>query len=236
MIFFSLLAYRILKRKKQRLNIIFSLFFISNIISSITNMVYALILDSTVVLFLNFLTNFFVIFGPIFLLIVNLTILESTIIFSVKRQNRYILFYGCLVFFGMLLLILLGLRFDDPNAPFFGLRIIGGRPKFGLIFFIYVVSIITGFAFIPIIRTSLKIYFSFETIALKKKWLYYFIGFLGSAIILYLIFTNNLVENETFRLVLSVYGISFILWVSLMYYGIGFKLKQQETTPNLYVY
>lgn len=226
MIFFLLLAYRILKRKKQRLNIIFSLFFISNIISSITNMVYALILDSTVVLSLNFLTNFFVIFGPVFILIVNFTILESTIIFSVKRQNRYIFLYGCLVFFGMLLLILLGLSFDNPNAPFLGLRIIGGRPKWGLIFFVYVVSIITGFAFVPIIRTSLKIYFSFENKALKKKWLYYFIGSLGSIILLYLIFTNNLVGNEIFRLVLSVYAISFLLWVSLMYYGIGFKLKQ----------
>jgi hypothetical protein len=81
-------------------------------------------------------------------------------------------------------------------------------------------SIITGFAFIPIIRTSLKVYFNLETKVVKRKWFYYFIGSLGSIVLLCLVFTNNLADNETFRMVLSVYAISFILWVSLMYYGI----------------
>jgi hypothetical protein len=126
----------------------------------------------------------------------------------------------------MLLLIVLGLIFDDPSTPFLGVGIIGGRPKWGSLFYIYVISIITGFAVIPIVRTSLKIYVSFETKTLKKKWLYYFIGSLGSFSLAYLVFTNNLLDNDVFRLVFGVYAISVIIWVSLMYYGIGFKLKQ----------
>ncbi len=224
LIFFSSLAFQILKRRRQRLNIIFSGFFISVIISNILNMIYGAMSDHTVILILNFFANFFSCFSGIFILIVNMIILESTIIFPVKRQNRYILRYGILLFFGILILVLLGVLLKKPDK--IGVEITDkGAPKFSPIFFIYIISIITFFAVIPIIRTSLKIYISFETRALKKKWLYYFIGTLGAFSILYLIFIGNLLDNETFKLIISIYGISVIIWVSLMYYGFGIKIK-----------
>ncbi len=225
-IFFSLLVYRILQRKRQRINVIFSFFFISTIIGLIFNMIYAPldpIQFNSLIKFLNFLANFFVFLGPIFMVIVNFIILESTLIFSVKRQNRYIYTYGFMIFFGMLILLLI----PDPLS-ILGVTITGeGRPEWGIVFFIYLVSMLTGFAVIPIFRTSVKIYRNLETKELKKKWSYYVIGSLGVFSWGYLIFATNYFGHafETLRTISSLYGISIVLWVLLMYYGIGFKLK-----------
>ncbi|MFX1258812.1 MAG: hypothetical protein ACFFAN_13205 [Promethearchaeota archaeon] len=225
-IFFSLLAYRILKRKKQRLNVIFSLFFICVIMGLIFNMIYAPldpIQHEPIIKILNFFANFFIFFAPIFMVIVNFIILESTLIFSVKRQNRYIFLYGFLIFFGMLILILI----PDP-LNILGVKITAeGRPEWGIVFFIYMVSIITGLTLIPIVRTSLKIYNNLKTNALKKKWVYYFIGSLGVFSWGYLIFLTNFMGHffDILRLISSIYGISIVIWVYFMYYGIGFKLK-----------
>lgn len=235
MIYFSLLAYRILKRRRQRLNLIFSGFFICTTIGFILNMIYAAIppappqINETIILVLHFLTNFFVIFAPIFILIVHMVILESTIIYSVKRQNSYILLYGIILFFAMLTLVLLGIRFDDPSNPIIGIDLTpkeGTVPQWGLIFVICIISILSAFVIIPIIRTSLKIYTSFETKALKKKWFYYLIGSLGLIFMFYFMLIDNLYLGDVFRTITLILGVSVIVWGYLMYYGIGFKLRQ----------
>ncbi len=196
-------------------------------------MIYAVISPEykEIVIFLHFLSMFFVCFGLIFILIVNLIILESTVIFSVKRQNTYIFIYGIILFFGMLILIIV----PDP------LEIIGveltptGRPGWKPIFFIYVISVITGFAIIPIVFTSFKIYYSFETKVLKKKWFYYLIGSLGLIVfVFYPVLILNLLTGiipyyiflDIIRNTVSILGISVIIWVLMMYYGIGSKLKK----------
>ena len=215
-LYFSLIAFQILRRKRQRLNIVLSGFFISIIIANLLNMIYVVISDNATVLVLNFLTNFLLCFGPVFIFMVNMIILESTLIFSVKRQNRYILGYGIIAFLGMLIILIFfeGVNFDM------------GYPVWEPLFFWYVVLVSTCFAVFPFFYTALKIYFSFQTKALKKKWFYYIIGSLGVFSIGYMAFINNLLANQTFRLILSVYGISVIIWGYLIYYGIGFKLKQ----------
>ena len=218
MIYFTLITLQILRRKRQRLNIIFSFFFITIIIANILNMVYATMTNETIILILNFFTNFFLCFGPIFILVVNMLILESTIIFSVKRQNRYILYYGLLLLLGMAIFYIFGEV--SVTSEF--------RPKFSPIFLIFILIITAALVVIPIISTSLKIFFSFEMKALKRKWIFYVIGFLGSISIAYLVFINNYLDNDGFRLLVAIYSISVILWGYLMYYGIGFKLKKQE--------
>ncbi|KKN62079.1 hypothetical protein LCGC14_0515740 [marine sediment metagenome] len=218
MFYFSLIAFKVLKRNKQRLNIIFSAFFISTIMAAILNMIYAALTDTTIILILNYFTNFFTCFGAIFLLVVNIVILESTIIFPVKKQNRYIVLYGLLLLIGMLPFYLL--------KRGWGVWIENNYPRFSPIFLIFVISFASSFVGIPIISTSLKIYTRFETKALKKKWRYHFIGTLGVFSIPYLIWINNYVFSPDFRLIVGIYGISAIFWGYLMYYGIGFKLKE----------
>ena len=217
-VYFTLITLQVLRRKRQRLNVIFSFFFITIIIANILNMIYATMTNETIILIFNFFTNFFLCFGPIFILVVNMLILESTIIFSVKRQNRYILYYGLLLLLGMAIFYIFG--GVSVTSEF--------RPKFSLIFLIFILIITAALVVIPIISTSLKIFFSFEMKALKRKWIFYVIGFLGSISIAYLFFVNNYLDNANFRLLIAIYSISVILWGYLMYYGIGFKLKKQE--------
>ncbi|MHA1931297.1 MAG: hypothetical protein ACW96X_02090 [Promethearchaeota archaeon] len=228
-IYFLSITYQILKRRRQRLNLIFACFFICTIIGNVLNIIYFLMTNENVILIFNFLTNFFFLLGPIFILTVNRIILESTIIYPVKRQNLYILLYGVVLLLGMLILVLLGLVFDPswPSKPILGLTINPNTraPVWGLVFLIYVISFSAALVVIPIIRTSLKIYASFETKELKKKWRYYFIGSLGAFSIFYLIIIANWLDNINFKNIVSFYGISVLLWVSFMYYGIGFKLK-----------
>jgi len=182
--YFLLITYQILKRRRQRLNIIFAGFFISTIIGNALNIIYFSMTIKDTILALNFLTNFFFVLGPIFILTVNRIILESTIIFSVRRQNIYILFYGLFLFLGMLILILLGLIFDPlwPNKPLLGLTINPDThaPVRGLFFLIYVITFSAVFVVIPIFRTSLKIFKSFETRVLKKKMDLLFYRIIGS--------------------------------------------------------
>lgn len=217
-VYFTLITLQILKRKRQRLNVIFSFFFITIIIANILNMIYATMTNEVIILIFNFFTNFFLCFGPIFILVVNMLILESTIIFSVKRQNRYILYYGLLLLLGMAIFYIFG-EVSVTNEF---------RPKFSPIFLIFILIITAALVVIPIIYTSMKIYFSFETKALKRKWIFYVIGFIGSISIAYLFFVNNYLDNANFRLLIAIYSISVIFWGYLMYYGIGFKLKKQE--------
>ncbi len=231
MFYFAALSYQILKRRRQRINLIFCGFFISMIIGFIFNMSYAVISPEyeEIIIFLHFLSWFFVYFGTVFILIVHMIILESTIIYSIKRQNKYILLYGLLLFIGMLIQILI-------PSPLIGIELThSGRPGWTLIFFIYVILITSGFSIIPIIITSFKIYHRFETDVLKKKWSYYLIGSLGLiSFNLYPIQILNLLtgivpENEVLdiiRLIFVISGVSVIIWVSLMYYGIGSKLKE----------
>ncbi|MFX0022116.1 MAG: hypothetical protein ACFE9S_07300 [Candidatus Hermodarchaeota archaeon] len=229
---FSIIAFQILRRKRQRFHFITSGFYISLSIGFVLNLIYAAISiaisNVLAILILNFLTNFFIFFGVVFLFIVNMIILESTLIYSIKRQNRYIMMYGILLFAGMLILVLIGLIFDSPTHPFLGVQIINNAPQWGLIFFIYIVLMVTGFCIVPITYTNFKIYFRLETKALKRKWVAHLVGFLGLSVDFYLIIIYNLLDPVAFSTIRSIISISFIsvvLWGYLMYRGIGIKLR-----------
>jgi len=122
--------------------------------------------------------------------------------------------------------------------PFFGVQIYSsGYPGWEPIFFIYLFVTVTCFAIIPIFYTSFKIHNRFENKNLKKKWYYYIIGSLGLVIfILYPILILNLLTPimeethllDTLRLIVTIISLTVFLWGYLMYYGIGFKLKQEE--------
>jgi hypothetical protein len=147
-------------------------------------------------------------------------ILESTIVFSHKRQNRYITLYGAVSFSGMLILLLL---FD-------GVSYHKGYPTWNLFFFIYVVFISAVFAVYPFLRTSVKIYLKFETKELKRKWFYYLIGSVGVISVGYMAFVNLVLDNPIFRLVFIIYGPTNMFWGYLIYHGIGIKLRDDDSS------
>ena len=227
----SIIAYKVLVRKRQRLNLITSGFYISLSIGFFLNMIYAIIPNHTIVVIFHFLTVFFLFFSAVFLLIANMVILESSLIYSVKRQNRYILYYGIILFAGMLLLIILGSNLDQEGTPFYGVQLIPYNgvyiPQWGPIFFAYMVSVMSIFTLIPINYTNFKIYFRFETKALKRKWFFYLFGFLGLTAVLYLSSIYNLLKPENpIRFIITLLLSSVIIWGYMMYYGIGIELKK----------
>jgi hypothetical protein len=132
----------------------------------------------------------------------------------------------------MLILILLPDPFDIFGVDITTSGRIGWKP----VFFVYLILVISGFTIFPVIYTSFKIYFRFETKALKKKWLFYLIGSLGLVLCnLYPVYILNLLtyilpeENLyliSLRSILSILALSVIIWALFMYYGIGFKLKK----------
>ncbi|MFX0005915.1 MAG: hypothetical protein ACFFA7_04715 [Promethearchaeota archaeon] len=225
---FFIIAFQILRRKRQRFHFITSGFYISLSIGFVLNLIYAAINNTVAILILNFLTNFFIFFGVVFLFIVNMIILESALIYSIKRQNRYIILYGSLLFIGMLFLVIMSYIIPDYE-PFFGILInVNGIPQWGAIFFTYILLMVTGFCIVPIIYTNFKIYFRLETKALKRKWIAHLVGFLGLSVDFYLIIIYNLLDPDIFSTIRSIISISFIsvvLWGYLMYRGIGIRLR-----------
>ncbi|MFX1275573.1 MAG: hypothetical protein ACFFBP_04025 [Promethearchaeota archaeon] len=222
-VFFLYLAYKILKRSKQRISKIFSALYISTAFGNIINMFYApleVLYFELLIIVLHVLTLFFIFFGIIFILVSNLIILSSTTAFTATKQNLIIIFYGILLGCMALFIPLNGI---SVNREF----ISEGYPIWTWFFFLYVVCVVTGIGVIPILYTSFKIYRNFTNEMLKKKWLYYIIGVIGLLILLYGIMIANLLNIYIIRVINTVYSLSVILWVLLMYYGIGRQLKSE---------
>jgi hypothetical protein len=175
-------------------------------------MIYAALTNSTLILVLNYITNFFTCFGAIFVLVVNMILLKTPTKLSLKKQNGYIILYALLVLIGMIPFYLLG--------EGWGVWIDEYKPRFSPIFLFYILAIQAGFVVAPIISTSLKIYKSFETKELKRKWRIYFLATIGAFSIPYSIWISNYVFRPDFRLFVGVYDISILLWGYLMYYGL----------------
>ncbi len=215
------LAYKTFRRGKNRLNRIFIQFYLSLAMGLFINFIYAPLDDIPIVLYLNFLTHFFLFFGVIFLVIFNFVLLKSEKVFTKKKQYTLMLTYGILLFFGMLILI---------SIPEMGVEI-GGPPNYSPIwkipFFIYVVSIITIFATVPSGYSILKIYTEFEDEELKKKWKQFSLGYFNILTFSYLSFIVNFLDDPTLRLINGVIG--FILITSavyLLYHGVGRQISE----------
>ncbi|MFW9818297.1 MAG: hypothetical protein ACFFE5_01710, partial [Candidatus Thorarchaeota archaeon] len=76
-IYCLIIAYKVFVRKRQRLNLVTSGFYISLSLGFFLNMIYARIMIDIIVLILHFLTVVFIFFSAVFLLIANKIILES---------------------------------------------------------------------------------------------------------------------------------------------------------------
>lgn len=216
-VFFIYLSGKILLKNKSRLNISLSLLYIFTAFGIFINVFYSLIEIEEVVVILNFITNFLISFGLIFLLSTNLIILKSEVIFTKKDQIKIALPYAIFLF-----LMILFYPFDA------GVTInksTGWAPVWHLPLFVYFVAVITIFSVIPILYTALKIYSKFEDYKLRKRWIYFIIGTVGLITYLYGVYVNNLINQPTARFVFSLFGLTVFVWMYLIYYGIGRQIE-----------
>lgn len=218
-VFLMFIAYKILKRDRKRLNLIFSGTYISAAIGLIINMIYGPIADEEVVLILNYLTNFGIFYSPIFLVVFDLILLKSEKVITTLKQLAILIGYGILMFCMIFFVIT-----ED-----WGVAINEGTewsPVWELPFFLYLV-IIESIAVLPLLYLSIQIYQKFEDDQLKKKWRYFIFGFCAFIIFMYAIFLSNFLDISIIRT--SMGGIGLILAIAggyLMYNGVGRQLEK----------
>jgi MFS family permease len=212
--FFSILAIQLLRRNRSLQTNLLVGFLISVIIGNITNMVYAVLENEFLIIFLHLCVNFFNFYGLGFLYILNRIFLDSEIVYSRDRQIKYMLIYGSFYIIGM-----------------FSIGLNGGvtlsylsYPVWNVYFYIFMLGTVFGFGIFPILNTSIKILRKIQAKNLRRRFLQYFFGVLGMASIILLIFTINYLNDNNIRTIVSIYIISTTLWVWLIQRGLGRKL------------
>jgi len=216
-LFFLFLAFKILKRDRKRLNVIFSGFYISPVIGFIINFIYAPLTDVSVVLMLNFLTNFFIFYSSIFIVVFNLIPLKSEKVITTRKQLTILIVYGIAMFsmIGFLFFPGFGVTFNENWSPIWSFP-----------FFLYVVVIETIGLF-PALYLSFQIYKKFEDEVIKKKWKFFIFGLCSILIFLYGIFISNTLDIDIFRTLIGVVGLILaLLGAYLMYYGVGRQIEK----------
>ncbi len=219
-VFFSYLAYKILKRDTKRLNLIFAGIYIFFSIGLFINFIYGPITDINLVYTLNFLTNFFLFTAPIFLLVFNLILLKSEKIITTKKQLAIILVYGALMFCMILFPWnnpTMGIYFAEPQAP----------PVWSVPYYLYVIAVMSTLSTVPTFYFSIQIFKKFEDEVLKKRWKYFILGALEIYIFSYGILTANMLNIPEFRLAMGIIGIFLCLSGGyLIYYGVGRQIEK----------
>ncbi|MHA2282494.1 MAG: hypothetical protein ACXAC5_16750 [Promethearchaeota archaeon] len=211
------LAYRILKRDRKRLNFIFAGFYLFGVIGNIFNFIYGPIGIVPVVLILNFWTNFFLFYSPIFFVVFELMLLRSEKYINTKKQLFILICYGILMFCTALFTLLdQGVSINDNWQPVWGFPL-----------FLYVISIESIFAVGPVLYLSYRIYYKFEDEQLKKKWKNFIYGFCAFMIFLYAVAFSNWFDNSDVRRILVGIGIiCAIVGGYLMYIGVTRQLEK----------
>ncbi|MFX1338762.1 MAG: hypothetical protein ACFFDK_09145 [Promethearchaeota archaeon] len=214
-IFFVILAYKILKRDTKRLNLMFSCFYLSITIGLIVNIIYVPLTIEAIVLVLYYITIFFILLGPIFLLVVELMLLKSEKVINTTKQLTIILIYAialsCMIF------IPNGVTINSSTE---------WKPVWSIPYFIYTITVLTVGAIVPSLYFSYQIYKQFEDEKLKKKWGYFIIGLYGLIFLMYGTLTSNTLNDQTFRTVWAIISL-FLITVPpyLVYYGVGKELE-----------
>ncbi len=215
------LVYRILKRDRKRLNFIFAGFYLFGVIGLIINFIYGPIPNVDVVRVLNFLTNFFMYYSPIFFVVFELMLLKSEKYINTKKQLFILIGYGILMFC-MIFFVLPG--FIQPG---WGVTLDEWSPVWGISLFVYVICIESIFAVGPVLYLSYRAYHKFEDVQLKKKWKNFIYGFCAFMIFLYTIAISNFLNDSIFRTIAVGTGIiCAIVGGYLMYIGVARQLEK----------
>ncbi|MBD3194218.1 MAG: hypothetical protein GF317_04130 [Candidatus Lokiarchaeota archaeon] len=216
------LAIRTIQRNKKRLNLIFSGFYFSVGIGLFLNFIYAPLqiegLES-VVLILNFLTNYFIALGPIFFVIFELILIKSEKIIDRNKQIMLISIYALILLFMLVFLPFGGVVIDSTTD---------WKPTYNFVFYLYLMITLFIGTSLPSLYYAFSIYNSFGDPSLKKRWRFFIIGIMVLFIFMYGTFTANYLNNQTFRTIWSLIGlVGVISGTILVYFGVGRQIEQK---------
>ena len=226
-LFFVYLSILILKRDKKRLNRIFSGFYILVSIGLLFNFIYTPLRSDDLVLvieILNFITNYCLLLGPIFLVIFQLILLKSEKIITEKKQLIIIFSYS------VFLLSMIGFMFGEET----GVDITGPNwvPIYHLPIYIYLVVVHSISSTIPTIYLSTIIYKKLEDPTIRNKWRFFMVGIHSLNIFMYGTYSSYILEVilPGFRFGWSIVGLILVVTGGYMvFYGVGRQLGKEDT-------
>ena len=214
-IFYLLISILVLKRDTKRLNIIFSIFFMSVFIGAVLNVIYAQLNSNPTVLILHFFTYYCFYFGFVFLVIFNIILLKSEIFMTNKKQYIFIIVYG----------IILALTALIPNAITIN-ESTKWKPVWNLQLLIYAL-VISAVMSILTFYVAIRIYNQITDDYLKKRFRFFIIGAFAYFFYSFFLPIANFLNIQTVRLTVSIVGvIMLIISAPTMYYGVGKQLKK----------
>ncbi|MBD3211850.1 MAG: hypothetical protein GF311_04505 [Candidatus Lokiarchaeota archaeon] len=215
------LGYRTLKRNNKRINQIFSGFYFSVGLGLFLNFIYApLQIEglATIVLILNFFTNYFISLGPIFFVVFVLLIYKSGKVIDTKKQLSIIIIYGTLLFLMLLFLPFEGVSINPET---------NWKPVYTLGFFIYLMLVLFLGATIPSFYYAIRIYTNFTTKDLKDRWKYFILGITFLFLFMYGTFFANYLNIDLFRTMWSIIGLFLVITgILLIYFGVGRQIEE----------
>ena len=226
-LFFVYLSILILKRDRKRLNKVFSGFYILISLGLLFNFIYAPMRSDDLVIvieILNFITNYCLLLGPIFLVVFQVILLKSESVFTKKKQLIIVISYS------VVLLSMIGFMFGEET----GVDIKGPNwvPIYHLPIYIYLVVVHSIGSTIPTIYLSSMIYKKLKDTAIRKKWRFFMVGIHSLNIFMYGTYTSYILEVVLpgFRFGWSIVGLILVVTGGyLVFYGVGRQLGKEET-------
>ncbi len=214
-VLFFILAFKILKRKRNRSTITLSAFYILMAIGLMFNILFIIItpLGNKNILFIIYiLASYLILFSFIFIVMFINIILKLEEIFTIKKIIGIIVIYG----------VLCSLLYFLPGGISFTLNWI---PIYSLPLFIIISIFFTCFITVPTVHYSIRLYRVFKARNLKERLRLYLFGITLMMIVFYGGIYFITTSNELFKVLWSVFAfVTEIVAGLLVYYGLGRNL------------
>ena len=211
--FLFYLAYKILKRNLNRTTINLSLFYFSSGLGLFLSIIFILISNSVLGIFIYYLAAYFITFGPIFLVVFIQNLLNVHSSFPTKKNIILIFLYGIILLFFLLLASITGAITINASSNWI--------PTYSWLFLIILYIFFSLFVLLPTIIFSIRLYKTFKDKELKKKLMFFFIGIFGILTAFYGLILYNTWHDSLFRLIWPIISLLTIPSGYLIYYGIG---------------
>ena len=212
---FSIIGFKIIKRKRERAQIALFLFYILlafGLLLNIVSVFLALTNNELLIRAMYIISSFFILFPIVFnLLFVNI-MLKLKEVFTIPKMVVIAAVYGVGCF--CLYLVPDGITFSPTWIPIYSLTQL-------IVVYIY----FSAFMTIPTIFYSFKLYRLFKAQNLKKRLRLYLIGIIVYLAVIYGAVYFITTTNQLFKTIYSVFAF-FIEIISglLVYYGVGREL------------
>ena len=208
-LYFLILAYKLLKRKKSILTLSLSGYFILNAFGYSLSYVSIVFLNTPIAYLIYLFTFYFTVYSQSFIIIF------SWLLLNIERNVSYKIYYLLITIYGLtasyifwVAFLFAGITYDSST---------GWIPVFSIQFLIITWIYLTIFLIGPQILFSLKLLTAFEGIKLKKRIKQFLISaFLEYATIYLLALYNTWVESTILRIFFP--AINFVIGMTAAYY------------------